>query len=107
MIKITFKVNSKSNLIEEFTASGHANYSKNNELDLVCACVSSIVIGGLNNIKDIKNYLIKINSGFVNVATKLPNEHDNNVIETIITQIETLKNNYPKNISIERKVDKI
>lgn len=101
MIKVNY--HKEDGYVKNLTILGHADFSKNNDLDLVCACVSSIVIGGLNAIKDEKNYIMSVNSGDVRVEVKETNDHDNDVIETIIMQIKTLETKYSKNINVKEK----
>jgi len=101
MIKVTYQV--VNDFVLGLKVLGHAEYSRLGELDLVCACVSSIVIGGLNQIDDDKNYKIKVNSGDVEVMVSKANENDNVVLKTIITQLKTLETKYPKNIDVKNK----
>lgn len=101
MIKVNY--HKEDGYVKNLTILGHADFSKNDDLDLVCACISSIVIGGLNAIKDEKNYIMSVNSGNVRVEVKETNDHDNDVIETIIMQIKTLETKYSKNINVKEK----
>ena len=101
MIKVNY--HKEDGNVKNLAILGHADYSKSNELDLVCACVSSIVIGGLNNIIDEKNYIMSVIPGDVKIEIKETNEHDNVVIETIITQLKTLETKYSKNINVKEK----
>ena len=101
MIKVNY--HKDDGYVKNLTVLGHADYSKNDELDLVCACVSSIVIGGLNAINDEKNYIMSVFPGDVKLEVKLANEHDNIVIETIIMQLKTLESKYSKNINVKEK----
>ncbi len=99
MIKINYYID--CGFIRNLCVQGHAEYRKVNNIDVVCACVSSIVIGGLNAIEDINNYKISINYGDVNVSINKANNHDNDVLNTIIVQLKTLETKYPKNIKIK------
>ncbi|MFA6666773.1 MAG: ribosomal-processing cysteine protease Prp [Bacilli bacterium] len=99
MIKVNYHVVDGD--VIDFSVLGHADYKKSNGIDLVCACVSSIVIGGLNAIKDDKNYLMHVESGDVVVKVQKPNNDDNIVIKTIITQLKTLETKYSNNIVIK------
>lgn len=101
MIKVNY--HKEDGYVKNLTILGHADFSKSDDLDLVCACISSIVIGGLNAIKDEKNYIMSVNSGNVRVEVKETNDHDNDVIETIIMQIKTLETKYSKNINVKEK----
>lgn len=97
MIKVEIQyVNNKFAYLE---VKGHANSGEYGK-DLVCAGVSAIVIGALNNI-DVHNYEIEIEEGHVKVQTI--NEittHDEIVFQTMFTQLETIKESYPLNIKI-------
>jgi len=101
MIKVYFKEIDENVVL--LKVLGHADYSKLGNLDLVCACVSSIVIGGLNQINDIQNYKSSVNSGDVEVVVDKANIKDDAVLRTIITQLSTLSTKYQKNIKIEKE----
>jgi len=101
MIKVYFKEIDENVVL--LKVLGHADYSKSGNLDLVCACVSSIVIGGLNQINDIQNYKSSVNSGDVEVVVDKANIKDDAVLRTIITQLSTLSTKYQKNIKIEKE----
>ncbi len=101
MIKVNYHKDDR--YVKNLTVLGHADYSKNDELDLVCACVSSIVIGGLNAIKDEKNYIMSVSSGHVKLEVIEANDSDNQVIETILIQLKTLETKYSKNINVKEK----
>lgn len=100
MIEVSYKIQDKC--IKEFNCVGHADYELSNKLDVVCACCSSIVVGGLNNIKDIKNYIISIKKGNVKVKIKLSNNHDDDVLNTIIIQLKTLEKKFKKNLKVKK-----
>lgn len=97
MIKVTIKyINEK---FEYLKVVGHANSAEIGK-DLVCAGVSSIVVGGINNL-DYSNYNIKVMEGNTEI-TRINSitDHDEIVIETMIKQLETIAESYPKNIKI-------
>lgn len=97
MIKVEVKyVNNK---VSYFDVKGHAG-SAEHGFDLICAGVSAIVIGALNNL-EASQYDICIKEGDVNVQTK--NEistHDEIVFETMLVQLQTIEESYPLNIKI-------
>ena len=101
MIKVNYHL--EDGYVKNLEVLGHADYSKNGELDLVCACVSSIVIGGFNAIKDNKNYIMSVLPGNVKLEVNKTNIRDDAIIETIITQLKTLETKYSKNINIKEK----
>lgn len=82
--------------------SGHANYDVYGK-DIVCASVSSIVTTTVNIIMNIDNKAISYqDDGKVITITKL---NDNKIvctiIETMISMLKDLENQYNKNIKIE------
>ncbi len=97
MIKVNIKY--VDNKFAYLKVSGHAksaDYGK----DLICAGVSSIVIGALNNL-DAKNYDIKVTDGLVEVTSNHEiTTHDEIVIETMVVQLRTIEDSYPNNIKI-------
>ena len=82
--------------------SGHANYDVYGK-DIVCASVSSIITTVVNIIMNIDNKAISYqDDGKVITITKL---NDNKIvctiIETMISMLKDLENQYNKNIKIE------
>lgn len=100
MINSFFKFEKKKSNILSFKISGHANYSKN-DLDIVCASVSSIVFGILNSLKAYKftgKILIEDNEIKIDLIEK-----DSNVeiiLQTLFIQLKTVADKYPKNLKI-------
>ena len=80
---------------------GHANSAPHGE-DLVCAGVSSVLTGGLNNLQDVKNFDIKLDEGHSVVNAKNAiSSHDEIVMETIIAGLKTIEESYPEFITIK------
>ena len=80
---------------------GHANSAPHGE-DLVCAGVSAILTGGLNNLEDVKAFDIKLDEGDAHViAKKSLSSHDEIVMETIIVSLRTIQESYPEFITIK------
>lgn len=97
MIKVIIKY--LDNKFKYLNVSGHAQSAPKGK-DLVCAGVSAIVVGGLNNLNH-SDYDITVTEGYVELTSK--NEitsHDEIVIQTMLTQLETIAESYPKNIKI-------
>ena len=89
MIKIA--VNHLNNKIVELEIKGHANSGPYGS-DLVCAAVSAVTIGGLNNLNNPQAYEIKISEGHIHVKlVEKSNEHDEIVLETIVKSLETIE----------------
>ena len=89
-------------VFESLRVKGHADFAPNGQ-DLVCAGVSAIVIGGINSIEHHESFQIFQESGLTVIKLK-PNEqitnHDAVVINTILTQLETIEASYGKYISL-------
>lgn len=92
-------------LKDEYTfilVSGHSNYDTKGK-DLICAAVSSIVIGSLNNLKKIDSYDYTVKDGYVEVNFQNNIDlHDHTVIETVETQLLTIQDQYPDFIKVSR-----
>lgn len=92
----------------EMTADGHANSGEAGH-DLVCAAISSIIFGGLNNLTDgDANYKVEADKkGHIRFRSlKVPSTHDAIVLETIAKQIESIASSHSENVKLERKNDK-
>lgn len=103
MINVVIKA--KNSNFSELTISGHAG-SGPKDYDLVCAGVSSVSIGALNNLDDVNNFKITIEDGYIDVlALSTPSNHDLVVLETLIISLRTLEQTYGDFINItERKM---
>ncbi len=93
-----------NNKITSLEVKGHAGSGPYGH-DLVCAAVSGVVLGGLNNLLDgDDHYKSEVKEGYVYLeALKEVSEHDQIVLETIEKQIESIATSYPKNAKLERK----
>ena len=100
-IRIGHASNNQVNFLE---VKGHANSAPHGE-DLVCAGVSAILGGGFNNLKNHKDYEIKLDEGYALFKTTSQlDAHDEVVIETIVCGLNTICEENPKFIEI--KTDK-
>ncbi len=90
--------------VKSLEVKGHAGSGPYGH-DLVCSAISSIMLGGLNNLQDgDDHYKIEVKEGYVYLeALKEVSEHDQIVLETIEKQIESVAVSYPKNAKLERK----
>lgn len=103
MIKVLINhaSNGQVNFLE---IKGHANSAPHGE-DLVCAEVSAVVTGGFNNLKNYKDYELKLDEGYALFkANSQLDAHDETVIETIICGLNTILEANPRFITI--KTDK-
>ena len=100
-IKIGYASNNQVNFLE---IKGHANSAPYGK-DLICAAVSVVITGGLNALRNIKNYEIKLDEGHAMFKTNVPlDAHDETVIETIICGLNTICEANPEFVEI--KTDK-
>ena len=101
MIKIT--ASRKNGKIVNLTVKGHANSAPHGE-DLVCAAVSSILVGGCNALSQPNCFAIKLDSGDASV-TELnhANEHDYEVLEVMLVQFKSVEETSPKFLKVIEK----
>ena len=99
MIKVLIK--REENKFESLEVKGHANSAPHGE-DLVCAGVSAVLTGGLNNLQNVKDFDIVLDEGNAHVvAKKEVSSHDEIVLETIIVSLKTIQESYPEFITIK------
>ena len=100
MIKISIRYQSTGEFLS-LRSEGHANSDAYGH-DLICAAVSGILLGGINALKE-KNFTL--NSDEKKGIIELRNigkmsDHDSIVIETIISQLQSIERDNPKFIKI-------
>ncbi len=79
---------------------GHGGEEKGE--DIYCAGVSSCLIGALNALTSAENYSLDIKSGDSKVECKqVSSQHDEIVMETLITQLQTIAKSYPEHVQIK------
>ena len=101
MIKITASRNNGK--ITNLTVKGHANSAPHGE-DLVCAAVSSILVGGCNALKEPNCFAIKLNEGDASVVEiSHANEHDYEVLEVMLVQFKSVEETSPKFLKVIEK----
>lgn len=96
MIKVNLiKTN---DIVTGLQVTGHAKSAEYGK-DLICAAVSAILTGGFNafNENDINECSLKKGYASVNVIS----QRGLVILETIIVQLKTIENQYPKNIKIK------
>ena len=99
MIKVLIKSEEKK--FKSLEIKGHANSAPYGE-DLVCAEVSAVITGGLNNLKNPKDFNLVLDEGYSYVeALNSISSHDEIVIETIITGLKTIEECHSKFIQIK------
>lgn len=99
MIKVEIIRN--NNNIKKISILGHAMYDEYGK-DIVCASVSTLVISTVNNILSINNKTIKVeqNDAKIIIEYILKDNIIDILINNMISNLNTLANNYPKNIKI-------
>lgn len=101
MIKITASRNDGK--IVNLSVKGHANSAPKGN-DLVCAAVSSILVGGCNALNNPNCFAIKLESGDAEIKElKRANEHDYEVLETMIIQFKTIEESNAKFLQVIEK----
>ena len=101
MIKIMASRNNGK--ITSLTVKGHANSAPHGE-DLVCAAVSSILVGGCNALSNPNCYAIKLDSGDASVTEiSHANEHDSEVLEVMLVQFKSVEETSAKFLKVIEK----
>ena len=91
-------INNNKNSI---TINGHANFAKKGH-DIVCAAISAIVFGAINSLKSINENEIKIKKSNILIKKNKMSNKDKIKLNMMMSQIQTVAVNYPKNIKIIR-----
>ena len=99
MIKVEIIRN--NNNIKKISILGHAMYDEYGK-DIVCASVSTLVISTINNILSINDKTIKVeqNDSRIIIEYIFKDNIIDILINNMISNLNTLANNYPKNIKI-------
>ena len=99
MIKVLIK--KEENKFVSLEVKGHANSAPHGE-DLICAAVSAVLTGGLNNLENPKDFDIILDEGYAYVkANESVSSHDEIVLETIICGLKTIAEENGKFITIK------
>ena len=87
-------------IVTSFLIRGHACYDVKGK-DLVCAGVSAIVFGAINNLKNVAKY-VKVDKDQISFETskEIP-YHDQIVLETLMISLKMMNENYPRNVSMK------
>ena len=84
-----------------FEVKGHAHYDVIGK-DIVCSAVTAVVIGGINALENNKNMNIEVKEGLIRVKSeKSLSEKDFIVFHTILTQLQSISEEYPNNVKIK------
>ncbi len=104
MIKVS--VTKKNQQIQEVSIQGHAMYDDFGK-DIVCAAVSSCVITTVNGILEIDKDWILARQDSKGVLIQVQNSSDvcQSLLANMISLLEELHDQYPKNLKIISKED--
>lgn len=104
MIKVS--VTKKNQQIQEVSIQGHAMYDDFGK-DIVCAAVSSCVITTVNGILEIDKDWILTKQDSKGVLIQVQNSSDvcQSLLANMISLLEELHDQYPKNLKIISKED--
>ncbi len=99
MIKVEIIRN--NNNIKKISILGHAMYDEYGK-DIVCASVSTLVISTINNILSINDKTIRVEQSDSKIIIEyiLKDNIIDILINNMISNLNILANNYPKNIKI-------
>ncbi len=99
MVKV--KIVKKDGLIKSLRISGHAGADVYG-YDLVCAGVSSIAIGLANavDILSLESCIVEVNENLVSIEVLNSDETIQIILQTGIIQLQTVEEQFPKNIKI-------
>ena len=101
MIKITATRNNGK--IISLTVKGHADSAPYGK-DLVCAAVSSILVGGCNALKEPNCFAIKLDEGDASInELSHANEHDYEVLEVMLVQFKSVEETSKKFLKVIEK----
>ena len=101
MIRVTVKKNKKN--VCELMIKGHANYDDLGK-DIVCAAVSSMAILTINNIISLDESIdYEEKAGFLKIRVLRDTKINKQLLENLITCLNELVNQYPKNIEIRNE----
>lgn len=98
---INVSIVGKGSEFSSLEVKGHAGSGPRGH-DLVCAAVSAVITGGFNAIENKKSFSFRLNDGDAYLESKDPiSEHDEIVVETIITSLMTIAERNSKFIKIK------
>lgn len=91
-------------LIQSICASGHAGFANYGQ-DVVCAGISSILIGALNalDVMVADQVELEMSQDMISIHVKSKDEIVQKLLQFCLIQLETIKEQYPSHITIKRK----
>lgn len=99
MVNVYIRYN-QSKEFESLKLCGHANSGPYGH-DLVCAAISGVVLGGINNLQGKYDIIQNSKTGSLElIRSEDINDYDKIVLETIIVQLKSIARDNPKNVKI-------
>ncbi len=94
---------SKTGFCEGFKISGHANYSVN-DLDIVCAAVSSVVRMCCNGIEEVAKTKVQIcvDEGLVELKNYSSNLETQILLESLKLELSLIEKEHPANLKLKQ-----
>jgi len=100
---IRVRVTGGKGSVRSIRISGHA-YAGDPGEDLICAAVSSIGIGTLNALEELAPETCKPELGEdIRISVRESTNTVQTILETMLVQLGTIAEKYPKNMKIDRK----
>lgn len=104
MIKATIQTDSWQKNIISIIIQGHSYKKSAQEIEPICAVVSAVVLGVVNNIQNdslLQKYTeIIMKDGYVQLINKTKHKMINIIFKTMLFQIETAQKYFQKGIKI-------
>jgi len=111
MIKASFHQNSDKQ-IDSFLIKGHADSGPYGQ-DLVCAAVSAVTIGTINNLEKLTQavpqiVMDEVNGGHLGCQFSKAISHDTALLlDNLFWILKDIEGSYPKNIEVQEQKNKI
>lgn len=99
---VQIQIQKQKNSYQQVTISGHANFATKGS-DIVCSAISGIVFGGLNAFDRQCRDSVEMIVGAAKIVIKIlvVNQINQIIAQTIICQLQTINEQYPKYIKIK------
>lgn len=101
MIKVVFHY--QNYFIKYFSIYGHAEISKNDEISLVCAGVSSVVFGVINSLDEKNNHILIEKNRIIIKILNLYDTDNQIVLNVLLNSILMIEENNKNKIKIKIK----
>jgi Predicted ribosomal protein len=92
----------KSNKIADIKTVGHANYAPKGQ-DIVCAAVSVLLGGLINEITRYSMTEYSAEDGFMRLKILQPNEKTKVLTEYVLNTLKSIETDYPANLKVITK----